>query len=84
MKKWSYDPRWDDYKTWLADVGRRPTKFHCFTRIDTTKNWTPDNVHWLYRGLHEQYDVEDHFDEHVSYPKIYQNPYKTRVITKKI
>jgi len=63
-----YDPRWDDFKLWLSEVGPKPHPFYCFTRIDTSKAWVPGNVHWILRMMHEQYDVTDHWDQHLKGP----------------
>jgi len=43
-------PRWLVYDNFLADVGRKPTPKHTLDRIDSTKNYTPENVRWAGRA----------------------------------
>lgn len=40
------DPRWNDFPTWLADVGERPSPRHSLDRIDPWGNYEPGNVRW--------------------------------------
>lgn len=78
--KYTFHSEWAEYRPWLAYVGRKPHPLFCFTRLDHTKHWVPGNVQWLLRSKHPQYDITDHRDKHVSYPKPYQHPYKVRRI----
>jgi len=37
---------WDDFLTFLADMGERPTPKHSIDRRDNEGNYTPDNCYW--------------------------------------
>lgn len=37
---------WHDYETFLRDMGRKPTPQHTLGRIDSTKDYGPDNCRW--------------------------------------
>lgn len=40
-------PEWQNsFQSFLDDVGMPPSAKHCLTRIDNSKNFTPDNVKW--------------------------------------
>lgn len=39
-------PEWDDFESFLSDVGRAPTDKPCIDRIDPYGNYEPSNVRW--------------------------------------
>lgn len=53
-KKWNLyggrgitvDPRWDDFATFLADMGPKPSRRHSIERRDGTKGYSPENCYW--------------------------------------
>lgn len=38
--------RWQTFENFLADVGRRPSKFHSIDRINNDGGYEPGNVRW--------------------------------------
>lgn len=40
---------WQDYETFLRDVGRRPSPEYSLDRIDNSKGYEPSNVRWATR-----------------------------------
>lgn len=55
MKGITYDPRWDDFMTFLQDVGERPDGM-TLDRIDCTGNYSKENCRWadLHTQLHNR------------------------------
>ena len=42
----TYDPRWEDFSIFAAEVGERPSSEHSIDRIDVNGNYDPGNVRW--------------------------------------
>ena len=40
------DARWDDFETFLADMGRRPSAEYSIERRDGTLGYSPENCYW--------------------------------------
>lgn len=36
----------DSFKTFLSDVGRRPSRLHSLERLDNSRGYSPENVAW--------------------------------------
>lgn len=41
----TYDPRWDDFRNFLSDMGERPADM-TLDRVDPEKGYGPDNCRW--------------------------------------
>ena len=41
------DPRWDDFMTFLSDVGPKPRTDYTLDRRDNERGYWPDNVRWV-------------------------------------
>jgi hypothetical protein len=40
------DPAWNDFYTFVNDIGERPSNEHTIDRIDGTKGYSRDNCKW--------------------------------------
>lgn len=52
--------RWDDFATFLADMGPRPSTDHTIDRIDPNKGYNPLNCRWATR-LEQQRSKRHHW-----------------------
>lgn len=48
------DPRWDDFMTFLADVGPKPRTDYTLDRRDNNRGYWPDNVRWVPMGVQQR------------------------------
>ncbi len=46
-----YDPSWEDFSVFSADVGEPPSDRHSIDRIDNSKGYYKDNVRWAVRSV---------------------------------
>ncbi len=42
----SYDPRWNDFREFCEDMGKRPEDKPCLCRYDTNKDYNKENCFW--------------------------------------
>lgn len=42
----TYDPSWSNFKTFLEDMGPKPTPSHSLDRIDNSKGYSKQNCRW--------------------------------------
>lgn len=60
-----YDPRWDNYSNFLADVGRRPHPDYCFTRKNDEGGYFKDNVEWQLRSQLAVYNKPEKPEDYI-------------------
>lgn len=56
--------RWDDYRLFLKDMGRRPSIKHSLERLNVNRNYTPDNCRW---ATHAEQQVNRRGTMYVTY-----------------
>lgn len=45
---------WNDFQTFLKDMGKRPSKSHDIDRIDNNKGYSKDNCRWVTKSINAQ------------------------------
>lgn len=56
--------QWQDYSTFLADMGRRPSPKHSIDRIDNDKGYEPGNCRWATIDVQSRNKRNNIFLEH--------------------
>lgn len=56
--------RWNDYPTFFADVGLRPSPTHSLDRIDNDRGYEPGNVRWATKKEQGQNRRTTKLEEH--------------------
>jgi hypothetical protein len=55
------DPRWDQFETFLADMGPRPSPRHSIERRDGSKGYSPENCYWATPQQQNRNTSRNHF-----------------------
>jgi hypothetical protein len=55
------DPRWDQFETFLADMGPRPSPRHSIERRDGSKGYSPGNCYWATPQQQNRNTSRNHF-----------------------
>lgn len=50
----TYDPAWEKFENFLADMAKRPSKRHQLDRKDTDGNYTKNNCQWITRSANQR------------------------------
>ncbi len=45
----TFDPRWESFEVFLADMGKRPRRSYTLDRKDPEKGYHPENCRWATR-----------------------------------
>lgn len=54
------DERWDDYRNFLLDMGRKPSLRHSIDRIDNAKGYSPENCRWATNHIQSRNKTNNH------------------------
>jgi hypothetical protein len=58
-----YDPSWDCYEVFCAEVGNPPSPTHSLDRIDNSKGYEKNNVRWATRAVQSRNTRQNIFVE---------------------
>ena len=50
----TFSPEWNDYFTFLMDIGPRPSSRHQIDRIDNNKGYSKGNTRWTTKAINMQ------------------------------
>lgn len=50
-----FDDEWNNYESFLNDMGRRPSSKHKLRRLDKNKGFCKDNCRWMTKEEHSEY-----------------------------
>lgn len=58
-----YDPAWDTFSVFAADVGNPPSEEYTLDRVDNSKGYYKDNVRWASRSVQSRNTRQNIFVE---------------------